>query len=95
MASVTARVFNEILLVVIFGGIKFSSGGDFSRYWAIEFAGFVPPGFYTLGGLLLVFARVKDGGTVLSADIVVLAVEGGGVMHAEEIIEQRFVRETR
>src|SRR5689334_15219286 len=91
VAGVAARVFNEILLVVFFGGIEFSSSGDFGGYRAVEFAGFIPPGFHALGGLLLSFARVEDGGAVLRAHVIVLTVEGGWIVHAKEVIQKGFI----
>src|SRR6266436_4443137 len=91
VAGVTAGMFHEILLVVLFGGVKFSSRGYLGRDRAVELAGFIPPGFYALGGLLLNFARVKDGRAVLRAHVIVLTVEGSGIVHAKEVIQERFV----
>ena len=84
-------MFHEILLMVLFGGVKFSSRGYLCCDRAVELAGFIPPGFYSLGGLLLSLALVKNGRAVLRAHVVVLAVERGGIVHAKEVIQEGFI----
>src|SRR5690349_17475960 len=83
MTGITAGMLNEIFLVVIFGGVKFSRRGDLGCDWPVEFARFIPPGFYCFRRLLLRFARIEDSRTILRANVVVLSVERGRIMHAE------------
>ena len=42
VAVVTAGILDQILLVIILGGVKFSRGRDFRRDWPVELAGFHP-----------------------------------------------------
>src|SRR6266478_9867353 len=60
VACVAARVFGEILLVVIFGEIKFRGPRNLRRDRPLELAGLVPLRLHALGGLLLCFARVEN-----------------------------------
>ena len=61
MAGIAAGMFNEIFLMIVFGGVESASRGYFRRDWPVEFAGFIPPRLYTLCGLLLGFTIVEDG----------------------------------
>src|SRR5437667_7110384 len=53
VASITAGMFHQILLVVFLRRIEFRCRRNFRRDWPVEFAGFVPPRLHAFGGLFL------------------------------------------
>src|SRR6266436_3734563 len=85
MAIVTAGVFLEVILVVSFRRIERRCLGDLRRNRTLPLARFIHLGFDTLGDLSLLFARIEYGRTILHSDVIVLLVQSGGVMNAEEI----------
>ena len=84
-------MLNQIFLVVFLGGVEFPGRGYLGRDRTIELARFVPPCLHAFCDLLLSLAVVEDGRAVLRAHVVVLAVEGGWIVHAKEVIRERFV----
>src|SRR6266704_6026930 len=93
VASITAGMFHQILLVVFLRRIEFRCRRNFRRDWPIEFAGFVPPSLHAFGDLFLLFAGVENRRAILRAHVVVLPVQRGGIVHPKEIIQQGLVTE--
>ena len=84
LAVLLAGVQVEVVLVVFLGGEEVfdrSNLGDDRRF---ERAGFVELLFVLLGDAVLVFVVVEDCGALLSAAVVALAVECGGVVGLPE-----------
>jgi len=77
--------------VVVFGGVEGFEGDDFGDDGVgPQVLGFqVLDSFFGDGFLLL--GVVEDGGAVLGADVVALAVEGGGVVDGEEDVQEDSV----
>src|SRR6516225_8602280 len=78
VAGITAGMFDQILLMVILGGIEFTCGGYVRGNWPAELAGFVPKRFHSFGGLLLDLAGVKNSRPILRSHIIMLPVQCGG-----------------
>src|SRR3984957_8069866 len=93
VARVAVRMFHQIFLMIILGVIKFRRGGYLGRDGPVELAGFVPAHFHALGRLFLRLAGVENRRAILRAHVIVLPVERGRIVHAEEIIQQFLVAE--
>src|SRR5258707_12934304 len=78
VASITARMFHQILLMVFLRRIEFHCRRNFRSDRPIKFAGFVPPRLHALGGLFLLFAGIENGRAILAAYVVLLPVQRRG-----------------
>lgn len=86
MAVAMMGVFGEVVLVILFGGVEVFEGLDPGDDLSLQ--PFLHLGGHFLGDLSLFFVLVEDGGTVLTAEIGSLAVEGGGVVDGVEDLQQ-------
>ena len=88
MAGVALWEFLQVVLMVIFGSPKGSE--RFKRGYNRAFPGafLVHPVDHLSRGLFLGLISVKDGGAVGSSDVIALPVDGCGIVHAEEKIQQ-------
>src|SRR5437870_856462 len=66
---------------------------DLGRDRFLKLAGLAEAPDYAFGGFLLGFAGREDGRSILSADVIVLPVQRGGIVHAEKIIQESLVAE--
>ncbi len=74
MTRIAARIFDEVLLVVFLGWIKFDGWNDLRHYRLLPFSRFIYLGFYFFRGLFLLGRVKEDSGAVLSPNIVPLTV---------------------
>ena len=74
MTRVTAWIFHQVLLMVIFSGIKFPDGRDLHRDGSTELARFRPLLLHAVRDLFLSFTGIKDRRTILGADVIMLAI---------------------
>src|SRR2546426_6262959 len=65
VASITARMFHQILLVVFLSRIEFRCRHNFCRDRPIEFTGFFPPRLHTFRGPFLRLVAVENCRTIL------------------------------
>jgi hypothetical protein len=75
--------------VVFLGAGEGAGVRDLGDHRMLPLAGLVDPVLDLLGDLALLGRGDEDGRAVLGADVVALAVQGGGVVHAEEPLLQQ------
>src|SRR5205814_7496270 len=95
VAAVPAGVLLEILLMIVLGGPELAGGDDLGHDRAVPLARARDALLHALGDLPLLVVVIEDGGAVLRADVVVLAVHRRGVVHAEKVAEQLLVAALR
>ena len=74
-----------------FRGIEIDRRNNLGDDGALETSGLIEALFDTFGGSFLFFGMIENGGAVLGADVVVLAIRCGGIVHAKEVIENGLV----
>ena len=77
-----------IVLMIVFGGIKYREGGDLSDDRIVVGSILLELRFIMFRLLPLFLRMIEDGAPVLGANIITLAVQGGGVMRLEEDVQQ-------
>jgi len=78
------RIVREIIPVIVLRGVEISHGADLRHDRAFPQLGRLIP--HPFRSLLLFGAVIEDHRSVLSADIIPLAVQGGGIVDAEEYL---------
>lgn len=81
----------EVILVVFFSRIKCRGHCDFRNHRPIPFPRLADLIFHAPGCPALFFAVIKYRRTILGGRRVDLAVKRGGIVDAEEVVEQFFV----
>lgn len=93
LAVALTRIAREVLLVVILGGVEGLEREDLRHHRVRpELLGFELTDDFQRCRLLFGQGG-EDGGAVLRADIIALAVEGGGVVNGEEDVQKVGVRD--
>lgn len=85
LAVALVRVLSEVVLMVVFCGIKDLNRDDLcdDRFTDDSFGG----GLGFLRNLFLLWVGVENNRAVLGANVVALAIEGGGIMRVPEQID--------
>src|SRR4051794_31892436 len=87
MAIVSARILDQILLVIIFAGIKLRSGRNLSGDRTFNFSRLLDTFLYRFSHAPLFLAVIKNRRPILRADVIVLPVQRRWIMHAKKISE--------
>src|SRR5581483_797379 len=87
MAGISIGIMLQIILVFRLGFPEGAGGSDLGDHLAGPQAGCVDVGDGVLGDLLLRIVAIEDGRAVTGADVVALAVPGGGVVDLEEKLQ--------
>src|ERR1051325_258536 len=93
MAGIAVRIPLQVILVVVLGRPELAERHDLCRDRARPLRPRALHG--ALRGLALLLIVVEDRGAVLRPDVVALAVRRGRVVQAEEVVEDRVVRDLR
>jgi len=88
-------IFEGVVLVVVFGAVEAFERDDLGDDLVLPGVRGIELRDVSGGDALLVVVGVKDGGAVGGADVVALAIEGGGVVDGEEDAEELAVGESR
>lgn len=91
MTGIAARVPDQIILMLLLSPPPGPGRHDFGDDGPRPLAAGVDLGLDLFGDPLLLGVVVKDGAAVAGADVVPLAVAGGGVVQAEEEAQQGLI----
>src|ERR1035438_280172 len=91
MAGIASGMLDQVVLVVFLGLPPGACGGDLGEDGSLPLPAGIHLGFHALGGLPLSLRMEENGAAVRGALVIPLLVQGGGIVHAEEEMEQGFV----
>ena len=78
-----------------FRGVEIRRWNNLSDDGALKTAGLIEALFDRFGSSFLFFGMVENRGAVLGANVVVLAIRGGGIVHAKEVVENSLIADFR
>ena len=84
MAVVSTGILFQIILMVFFRRIKLCGLGDLCHDGPLPLSRFVHRGLHPFSSLFLPLGCIENCRPILIADIVVLTIQCGGIMHTEE-----------